>query len=148
VLYSYKGLQPQPLGKEIILSDGTIRTSSEGFTHQDLIDAGYVKVDKPPEYNKFTETLIWDRETFSWVVEEKTQEEKNRLTGRLVSEWGNVRRKRNALLEETDIEALKQIEMQGTTSDELKSYRQALRDVPQNFTNPSRIDWPSKPGRS
>lgn len=55
--------------------------------------------------------------------------------------WGEVRAKRNALLADTDFHALSDV----TMSDEMTAYRQALRDVPQDNSDPAAIDWPTKP---
>ena len=51
------------------------------------------------------------------------------------------RAKRTALLMETDHYALADV----TMSDAMKTYRQALRDVPQQAGFPSSITWPDKP---
>ena len=51
------------------------------------------------------------------------------------------RAKRTALLMETDHYALADV----TMTDAMKTYRQALRDVPQQTDFPSKIDWPTKP---
>jgi delta 1-pyrroline-5-carboxylate dehydrogenase len=51
------------------------------------------------------------------------------------------RAKRTALLMETDHYALADV----TMPDAMKTYRQALRDVPQQTDFPSKIDWPTKP---
>ena len=51
------------------------------------------------------------------------------------------RAKRTALLMETDHYALADV----TMPDAMKTYRQALRDVPQQTYFPSTINWPEKP---
>tara|TARA_R100000005_G_C4965137_1_gene180231 strand:- start:76 stop:354 length:279 start_codon:yes stop_codon:yes gene_type:complete len=51
------------------------------------------------------------------------------------------RAKRTALLMETDHYALADV----TMSDAMKTYRQALRDVPQQTDFPTSINWPTKP---
>ena len=51
------------------------------------------------------------------------------------------RAKRTALLMETDHYALADV----TMPDAMKTYRQALRDVPQQAGFPSSITWPDKP---
>jgi len=51
------------------------------------------------------------------------------------------RKKRTALLVETDHYALVDV----TMPDAMKTYRQALRDVPQQAGFPSSITWPDKP---
>ena len=52
-----------------------------------------------------------------------------------------LRFERNALLQETDIYALSDV----TMSDEMKTYRQALRDLPANTADPSNTTYPTKP---
>jgi len=54
--------------------------------------------------------------------------------------WKKIRSDRNARLAETDYLALKD----NTLSADMKTYRQALRDVPKQ-TDPDNITWPSKP---
>ncbi len=52
-----------------------------------------------------------------------------------------ARRERDNLLKETDHYGLSDV----TMSDAMTTYRQALRDVPQQKDFPSTIDWPTKP---
>ena len=54
--------------------------------------------------------------------------------------WKSIRSDRNVRLAETDYLALKD----NTLSADMKTYRQALRDVPKQ-TDPNNITWPSKP---
>ena len=51
------------------------------------------------------------------------------------------RSKRDLLLAETDHYGLSDV----TMSDDMTTYRQALRDVPQQETFPQEITWPTKP---
>ena len=53
----------------------------------------------------------------------------------------SARVKRDELLKETDHYGLSDV----TMSDAMKTYRQALRDVPQQTDFPSTISWPTKP---
>jgi hypothetical protein len=53
----------------------------------------------------------------------------------------SARNKRDVLLKETDHYALSDV----TMTDAMKTYRQALRDVPQQTDFPSTISWPTKP---
>ena len=53
-----------------------------------------------------------------------------------------LRRKRNNLLAETDYLALSD----ATLTDDMSTYRQALRDLPANTTDPANPVWPTKPG--
>ena len=52
-----------------------------------------------------------------------------------------LRNKRNQLLAETDFYALSDV----TMSDERKTYRQALRDLPANTSDPANPTYPTKP---
>ncbi len=52
-----------------------------------------------------------------------------------------LRARRNQLLAETDYHALSDT----TLADNMKTYRQALRDLPANTSDPANPSWPSKP---
>ena len=56
--------------------------------------------------------------------------------------WNELRTKRNQLLAETDYLAL----ADHTLSAEMTAYRQALRDLPANTTDPANPVFPTKPG--
>ena len=53
-----------------------------------------------------------------------------------------LRQRRNQLLTETDYLAL----ADSTLTDEMRDYRQALRDLPANTVDPANPVWPVKPG--
>jgi hypothetical protein len=59
-----------------------------------------------------------------------------------VEQMKALRRQRNQLLTETDYLAL----ADSTLTDEMRSYRQALRDLPANTVDPANPVWPVKPG--
>ena len=59
-----------------------------------------------------------------------------------VEQMKELRRQRNQLLTETDYLAL----ADSTLTDEMRSYRQALRDLPANTVDPANPVWPTKPG--
>ena len=56
-------------------------------------------------------------------------------------EFRRIRLKRNQLLAETDYLALADVAL----TDEMKAYRQALRDLPANTPDPANVVWPTKP---
>jgi len=76
----------------------------------------------------------WQRE---WATRDKTSDEIAEENNRLASE---MREQRNKLLAETDFYALSDV----TMSNEIKTYRQALRDLPAQSGWPS-VDFPEKP---
>ena len=55
--------------------------------------------------------------------------------------WNDLRTKRNRRLAETDYLALSDV----TLSTEMTEYRQALRDLPANTSDPANPTWPVKP---
>ncbi|QDP49636.1 MAG: hypothetical protein Unbinned202contig1000_42 [Prokaryotic dsDNA virus sp.] len=59
----------------------------------------------------------------------------------LADKWANVRSERNRKLAETDYLALSD----NTLSNDMKKYRDALRDVPSDNSDPDNINWPVKP---
>jgi hypothetical protein len=56
--------------------------------------------------------------------------------------WKELRKQRNLLIAETDYLALSD----ATLTDDMKTYRQTLRDLPANTTDPANPVWPTKPG--
>ena len=57
-------------------------------------------------------------------------------------QWKDLRQQRNRLIAETDYLALSD----ATMTDDIKTYRQTLRDLPANTTDPANPVWPTKPG--
>ena len=55
--------------------------------------------------------------------------------------WNDLRIKRTQLLTETDYLALSD----ATLSADMRTYRQALRDLPANTSDPANPTWPTKP---
>jgi hypothetical protein len=55
--------------------------------------------------------------------------------------WQELRDQRNQLLAETDYLAL----VDTTLSADMRTYRQALRDLPANTSDPTNPVWPTKP---
>ena len=59
--------------------------------------------------------------------------------------WNDLRTKRDQLLAETDWEIVKHKELGTTIPAALKTYRQELRDLPANTSDPANPSWPVKP---
>ena len=105
-----------------------------------LSDFGVYKVvpTAPPKYDMFTQELHQDtpqlvegqyRQVFR--VEDKSDVDAGR----------RVRQQRDSMLIETDHYAMSD----RTMSDEMRTYRQALRDVPAQAGFPRNVTWPEKP---
>tara|TARA_R100001015_G_C4502889_1_gene76879 strand:- start:103 stop:600 length:498 start_codon:yes stop_codon:yes gene_type:complete len=100
-------------------------------------DANGNWVEKYVAKDMFADTTV-DGKTVTKAEHEKVyQEALDEVTG------GNNRSTRNSKLAETDFYALSDV----TMPDNIKTYRQALRDLPthKNWPNLEDADWPSKP---
>ena len=76
------------------------------------------------------------------TAEEIAEREAYARDVRPLEQMAALRRQRNQLLTETDYLAL----ADSTLTDEMRSYRQALRDLPANTVDPANPVWPVKPG--
>jgi len=74
----------------------------------------------------------WDAEVS--VIEAKLNAEK----------WRPVREKRNKLLAESDWTQARDINL--TNDADWITYRESLRSIPQDYTNPNDVIWPTLPG--
>lgn len=76
----------------------------------------------------------WEEAQANWVrIENETQ-------------WEEIRLKRNELLLRSDYTQLGDVSLSIRIAiSAWEKYRQALRDIPQDFTNPKEVIWPEKP---
>ena len=83
-------------------------------------------------------TLTYNPETQEWIESDDGKDPEVPS-----NDWylKVLRNKRNQLLAETDFYALSDV----TMSDEIKTYRQALRDLPANTSDPANPTYPTKP---
>lgn len=75
-------------------------------------------------------------------VREKTQEE---LDQEIESLWPGIRSVRNQLLTESDWTQLYDSPLSVEKKTEWATYRQDLRSIPQDFSNPHSVVWPTPP---
>lgn len=64
---------------------------------------------------------------------------------RIDSEWTRLRNTRNIRLKSCDYTQLADAPLTAEKKTEWLSYRQALRDLPQNTVNPFDVTWPTQP---
>ena len=60
-------------------------------------------------------------------------------------EWLDLRRARDGKITETDWTQILDVPLSSEKKIEFAEYRQALRDLPQNFPDPNDVIWPGKP---
>lgn len=117
-LYSYKGAYPQQLPKDL-----------SGYSMDDFI----VVPDKP---------ILTPGEVLEWSGSGWTIRPSNHAESAI--RWQAVRNQRNTLLDESDVLVIRYTENSQTVPQEVKDYRQSLRDVTQQ-SNPFDIVWPVRP---
>jgi len=116
--------------RNTVTIDGVTYPSSEFDNLSELIPVAQVPTLTYTQTIEFHEGSVVDGEWVTFTVREKTDEEKLAV----------IRTKRDTLLAETDFYALSDV----TMSDEMATYRQALRDMPAtaDLNNPV---YPTKP---
>ncbi|UIP28898.1 tail fiber assembly protein [Photobacterium sp. TLY01] len=60
-------------------------------------------------------------------------------------QWIDIREKRDALITETDWTQTGDAPISAEKKAEFTAYRQLLRDIPQTYSNPDDVVWPTKP---
>ena len=90
-----------------------------------------------------TNTIDGTSYHLKWDSSEKevVKDDTAKTAWELAEEWKRIRTQRNRLLSETDYLALKD----NTLSTAMKEYRNKLRSVPQDNSDPYNITWPTKP---
>lgn len=134
-LYSYQGQEPQELPQRIRLSNGRTRTDSSSFTDEEISNAGFTGPYERPEFDPEIETQEWNSELFNWVTTPIPDEVfLNRL-----------RNQRNHKLLISDWSQLSDAPLTSSQKTAWATYRQALRDLPENTEDPKNVTWPLQP---
>lgn len=102
-----------------------------------------------PEYDNLNEKLIESTPEFrdeqyfqKWEIVPLTDEEKQTV---LTKKKEELREQRNNLLKDTDWTQMRDTPLTEEKISLYASYRQSLRDVPQQPTFPYSVSWPQKP---
>ena len=72
-----------------------------------------------------------------WEIKDVPKQEAPKIT------WDQIRMKRNALISHSDWVMFEDAKV--SNKEAWLTYRQALRDLPQDFRTPEEVVWPSKP---
>lgn len=62
-----------------------------------------------------------------------------------VIKWAEIRKYRDHLITQTDWTQMSDAPLNDDKKVEFATYRQALRDIPQNVGDPDDVVWPEKP---
>lgn len=133
-LYSYQGQEPQLLPHKIRLNGGRSRTDSSTFTEEEIAEAGFTGPYTIPDFDQEYQRVSWDSKNFTYAIE-------NISDGEL---WQRIRDKRDLLLKNSDWTMMPDAPS-SLNYREWEKYRQALRDLPNDFEDPKAITWPESP---
>ena len=86
-----------------------------------------------------------NEELGSYAFRDLTEEQRLKVKFILYG-WEAVKVQRNSLLSQTDWTQLSDAVLSIEEKAAWQEYRQALRDIPQDFANPEDVIWPVKPG--
>jgi len=134
-LYSYQGQEPQELPERIRLSNGRTRTDSSSFTTEEISNAGFTGPYTKPEFDPEIETQEWNSELLNWVT--------TPISDQVF--WERLRNERNRRLFMSDRTQLSDTPLTSSQKTAWATYRQELRDLPENTEDPKNVTWPSQP---
>ena len=99
-----------------------------------------------PSHDPKTQTLTYqDTVDPDAKVVNKTWSAVSYSQDQIDAEWARVRSNRNSRLRASDFTQLTDAPLTVEKKTESLSYRQALRDLPQNTVNPFDVTWPTQP---
>jgi hypothetical protein len=75
------------------------------------------------------------------------QEDPDKLAARTAQAWTALRTERNARLAASDYTQLQDAHLSAEKKSAWADYRQALRDLPENATDPTQVTWPVSPSQ-
>ena len=147
--------------KTITDSDGVVTFPSENFTIVECKDedvyARLAQLNDYQDHSKGVYNIKWSNSKVNCEeildIDGKSQSPKVYVKSHfkgddtakdariLAEKWASVRRDRDRRIAETDYLALSD----STLSSTMKTYRQSLRDVPEDNADPDNISWPTKP---
>ena len=109
----------------------------------------YIKVtDDKPVIVSVNREVFEDRVVDTFITRDKTQEEIEEENNEILqNKWNDIRRQRNELLSESDRYALIDVwnSLSEAKQQEWSTYRQQLRDLPQNYNDPDTVVFPTVP---
>ena len=86
---------------------------------------------------------VVDNVRIQLTAEEETQLDADAEANDL--DLGSVRQQRNGMLSGTDWTQIGDATLGDHTAEEWRSYRQALKDIPQTYSRVSEVVWPNDP---
>lgn len=110
----------------IVIEDYVLDESTQVVSKQPVVD----------KIQAFRDSWRWDGATGKVVVDAALEVEER---------WSRIRTIRNKLLELSDSSMARENEQGGPNQNAYKAYRQSLRDLPADNSDPSDVTWPGAP---
>ena len=125
----------------VILDSNTLTVSDWYFSDSPIVPV------TPGIRLPVPEGLTW--ETVNGVAADDgtitLQADPQRVEAKTAAAWTTLRTERNRLLQQSDWTALSDAHLSQDKKDAWFTYRQALRDLPDECTDPTHVDWPLDP---
>lgn len=91
----------------------------------------------------YTHLFVENEQDPNSVKPSKSDDGSVTLVPNLEWHWGQLRARRNALLQASDWTALSDAHLSQAKKDAWFAYRQELRDLPDSVTDPTQVEWPT-----
>ena len=130
------------------LRPGTLEIVDRFYGNQRDVDSRSSSLEHiivPPNINSSYVILSRNQETNEIEFSEDTQAIERARLNAIEFSWNQLRYERNIRITNTDWVMLSDISMTTEKKEEWVTYRQALRDLPANTSDPENITWPTPP---
>ena len=126
----------------VILDSNTLTVSDWYFSDSPIVPA------TPGIRLEVPEGLAWDTVKGVQDGEQVTLvADPSKVQAKIQQAWTALRTQRNRLLQQSDWTALSDAHLSQDKKDAWFTYRQSLRDLPENATDPTQVTWPVSPSQ-
>lgn len=105
-------------------------------------DGAYIPIDPKIEGDEDTPSYAGNRDYIAYLSWSGTADAADPAYEHT---WEYIRSRRDQKLSSTDWTQVTDVQISGSKVTEFQTYRQDLRDVPQDFATPSGVIWPTEP---
>lgn len=130
------------------LRPGTLEIVDRFYGNQRHVDSRSSSLEHiivPPNINSRYVILSRNQETNEIEFSEDAEAIERARLNAIEFSWDQLRYERNIRISNTDWVMLSDISMTTEKKEEWVTYRQALRDLPANTTDPENVTWPTPP---
>ena len=126
----------------VILDSNTLTVSDWYFSDSPIVPVTPgIRLEVPEGLTWETVKGVQDGEEVTLIADDA------KVQARTAQAWTALRTERNALLAACDWVALADAHLSQDKKDAWFTYRQSLRDLPENATDPTQVTWPVSPSQ-